>query len=198
MNRILRQAFGTTRPKEIFNSLLTFDRLVTRPIVHIVYWVGLGLFFLAAMAVLGVAVGSALHDSSPMAWLLSLPVLVGGWLGILVGILIWRAACEFYMAVLSIAEDLHILRTYQEKLEPRPTAEQVAAPRPVAQAPVAQAAPVGQPAAPVSFAPPAFTPKVDPMSFDVPEPDAYAPVVDKETGNILEDPFFRPRFGKKE
>ena len=183
MNRILRQAFGTTRPKDIFNSLLTFDRLVTRPAVHIVYWAGLCLFFLAAMGVLGVAVGSALHDSSPMAWLLSIPLLVVGWLGCIIGILIWRAACEFYMAVLSIAEDLRVLRQHQEKLEGVP----VAAPSP---------APVVRPsAAPASQA---AASRTDPIRFELPDEahDGEPDVVDPETGNILEDPFFRPRFGK--
>ncbi len=174
MNRIIRQAFGTTRPGEIYNSLLTFDRLVTKPIVHMVYWAGLCLFFLSACGVAGMAVGSALHDSDPMGWLLAFGLTVGGWLLILVGILVWRAACEFYMAVLSIAEDLRTLRQYQEKLEAPQTAAPSAASRPQA---VAES----------------FTPKVDPLNFDLPEADAEA-VPAPETGNILEDPFFRPRF----
>ncbi len=175
MNRIIRQAFGTTRPGEIYNSLLTFDRLVTKPIVHIVYWAGLCLFFLGACGVAGVAVGQALQDGGPMAWLLALGLVVIGWLLILIGMLVWRSACEFYMAVLSIAEDLRTLRQYQEKLEMPKIAVPAAAPQPQA---VAES----------------FTPKVDPLKFEPPAADSSEPAPAPETGNILEDPFFRPRF----
>lgn len=176
MKRTIQQVFGTTRPRDIFSGLLTFDRLVTRPIVHIVYWAGLGLLFIAAMAILGMAVGSAIKDSSPMGILLSFPLLIVGWLGVLIGVLVWRSICEFYMAVMSIADDLRYPRQFQEKLDPG----------------VAVAAPAAQPAAQTTAQ--AFTPKVDPMNFEVPTPDAYAEVADKETGDILDDPFFRPRF----
>jgi len=178
MNRIIRQAFGTTRPGEIYNSLLTFDRLVTKPVVHMVYWAGLGLLFLAACGVAGVAVGSALHDSDPMGWLLAFGMTVIGWLLILIGVLVWRAACEFYMAVLSIAEDLRTLRQYQEKLE-----------LPKAAAPAAAPQPQFQPQAVAET----FAPKVDPLKFEPPAADSE-PAPTPETGNILEDPFFRPRF----
>ncbi len=182
MNRIIRQAFGTTRPGEIYNSLLTFDRLVTKPIVHIVYWAGLCLFFLGACGVAGVSVGSALHDSDPMAWLLAFGLTVGGWLLILVGVLVWRSACEFYMAVLSIAEDLRTLRQYQEKLE-MPQTSPVRAPQPQPQA-QAQAQGVAE----------TFAPKIDPLKFEPPSEESEPVAPTPETGNILEDPFFRPRF----
>ncbi len=61
MNRIIRQAFGSSRPRDVFFNLLTFDRMVTRPIVHIVYWIGLGLLAVAAMAVAGTAVGEGIR-----------------------------------------------------------------------------------------------------------------------------------------
>ena len=180
MNRIIRQAFGTTRPGEIYNSLLTFDRLVTKPVVHIVYWAGLCLFFLGACIIAGVSIGSALHDSDAMGWLLAFGMTVGGWLLILIGMLVWRSACEFYMAVLSIAEDLRTLRQYQEKLEMPPsssqdrTAASITAPQPQAAAEN-------------------FAPKIDPLKFEPPAADGE-PAPSPETGNILEDPFFRPRF----
>jgi hypothetical protein len=177
MNRIIRQAFGTTRPGEIYHSLLTFDRLVTKPIVHIVYWAGLCLFFLGACGVAGMAVGQALQDGNPMAWLLAFGLTVVGWLLILIGVLIWRSACEFYMAVLSIAEDLRTLRQYQEKLEMPTSAAPVAAPQPHV-----------QPAAET------FAPKIDPLKFEPPAEDSEPVAPTPETGNILEDPFFRPRF----
>ncbi|MEI9903965.1 MAG: DUF4282 domain-containing protein [Asticcacaulis sp.] len=119
MNRIIRQVFGTTRPKEIWGDLLTFERLLSKPVVHIVYWCGLGLLFIAFMAIFGVAVGSAIKDGTVMGALLSIPLLVGGWLGILIGVFLWRGMCELMLAVFSIAEDLRILRQYQEKARPR-------------------------------------------------------------------------------
>lgn len=167
MNRIIRQVFGTTRPKDIWSSLLTFDRLVTKPVVHIVYWCGLGLLFIAFMAIFGISVGSAIKDGTVMGAMLSIPLLVVGWLGVLIGVLVWRSCCEFYLAVMSIAEDLRFLRQFQEKLGvapgPVPTAPQPVAPEPQA---VAETAP--EPA-----------PSSDPH-------------------NVLEDPFFNPRFGKRD
>ncbi len=172
MNRIIRQVFGTTRPRDIWHDMLTFDRLVTKPVVHIVYWAGLGLFTIMAFAVAGVMVGTAIKDGTPWGVLLSFGLTVVGWLAILIGVLAWRSVCEFYLAVMSIADDLRHLRQYQEKLEqPAPAA-------PVAPAPVA------------SFA--------EPTVFD-PQPQAVAePAAPTSEGNILDDPFFRPRFETRE
>jgi len=128
MNRIIRQAFGTSRPKDVFLNLLTFDRMVTRPVVHIVYWIGLGLLVIGAFAVAGVSVGEGIKAGSLWGWMLSVPLLIVGWLGILIGVLLWRSGCEFYLAVLSIAEDLRYLRQFQEKLP----SEAAPAPAPVA------------------------------------------------------------------
>jgi hypothetical protein len=168
MNRIIRQAFGTSRPKDVFFNLLTFDRMVTRPIVHIVYWIGLGLFVIAAMAVAGTAIGEALKEGVQGA-LLAVPFLIVGWLMILIGMLLWRGMCEFYMAVLSIAEDLRYLRQFQEKLPaeaaPAPTPMPAAA-RPAPQTMEAAASVVSQPMA-------------------------------AEPSDVTETPFFQPRFGKR-
>ncbi len=172
MNRIIREVFGTTRPKDIWSSMLTFDRLVTRPVVHIIYWCGLGLLFIAAMGVLGVAVGNAWSDLTVKGVLLSIPVLVVGWIAVLIGILVWRSCCEFYLAVMSIAEDLRVLRQYQEKLGPVPVPE--AAPS------TAQAMP--QPA-----------PQPQYVAEPQPQPESST-----RPGDVLEDPFFSPRFGKRD
>lgn len=184
---IIRQAFGSTRPSDITRTLLTFDRLTARPIVHIVYWLGLGLLFIAAMGFLGVAVGSVIKDPSVWSMLLSFGILVISWLMVMIGVMLWRAFCEFYMAVLSIADDLRVLRQYQEKLEPAPAS------RPQSQyiAPEPQMAPQPTP----TVQPAASRP--DPLRFEVPSSEPPASV-EPETGNILEDPFFRPRFGKAE
>ncbi|CAL4868928.1 hypothetical protein MMA231_03217 [Asticcacaulis sp. MM231] len=170
MKRIIRQVFGTTRPKEIWGDLLTFERLVTKPIVHIVYWVGLGLLIIAAFAVAGITVGTVIKEGLPWGVLLALPFFIVGMLSILVGVLLWRGFCEFYLAVMSIADDLRHLRQYQEKLvQPEPRA--YAAPE-TAEAAAPEAAP--------------------------PVADAPAPTVSDPEKNLLEDPFFRPRFEKRE
>ena len=135
MNRIIRQAFGSSRPKDVLLNLLTFDRMVTRPIVHIVYWIGLGLLVIGAFAVAGTAIGEAIKEG-PQGWLLAIGFLIAGWLMILIGVLLWRSMCEFYMAVLSIAEDLRYLRQFQEKLPVEPTHVQPAVVQPVAARPV--------------------------------------------------------------
>lgn len=114
MANIIRQVFGTSRPEDIFRQLFTFERLATRPIVHLIYWLGLGITALIAFTILGIAVGTALKEGLPMGLLLALPVLVGGWLALAIVFLFWRAFCEFFLAVLSIAEDLHYLRETRE------------------------------------------------------------------------------------
>lgn len=148
MNRIIRQAFGSSRPKDVFLNLLTFDRMVTRPIVQIVYWIGLGLLVIAAFAVAGTAIGEGIKEGV-QGWLLATPLLIVGWLMILIGVLLWRGMCEFYMAVLSIAEDLSYLRQFQEKLpaEPAPAPVPPVAPAAytVASQPAAAAAPAPEP-----------------------------------------------------
>lgn len=205
MNRIIRQVFGTTRPGDIFGDILTFDRMPVRPVIHIVYWAGLGLFFITGLGMAGVSIGSALHDRDMMAWFLAFGVTIAGWLGLLIGVLAWRAFCQFFMAIMNIADDLRYLRQFQERLSPDPTL--VPTPLPVAQ-PVSQPAPAEP--APVELAPQPAAVQPAPQSgasrlFNSatstpaqsasPMEDGEAP---KETGDILEDPFFRPRFGKKE
>ncbi len=166
MNRIIRQAFGTTRPKDIYLNLMTFDRMVMRPLVHIVYWVGLGLLVIAAMAVAGTAIGEAIKEGMPWGFVLALPLWIVGWLMILIAALLWRSFCEFYMAVMSIADDLRYLRQHQEKL----------------------ASPVAAPEA--NVVPPALDPVA---AADVSEA-AIPPATD---GDVVDAPFFQPRFGKQ-
>ncbi len=177
MKRIIRQVFGTTRPKEIWGDLLTFERLVTKPIVHIIYWVGLGLFTIAAFGVLGISVGTAIKEGMPWGIMLALPFFIVGMLSILVGVLLWRGFCEFYLAVMSIAEDLRTLRQYQEKL---------VQPGAFGSAPVA---PQGEPATDI----------IAPTPDTAVAEEASEPIVKgKSKDNILEDPFFRPRFERKD
>jgi hypothetical protein len=188
MNRIIRQVFGTTRPRDIFGDLLTFDRMPVRPVIHIVYWAGLGLFVIVGFGMAGVSIGSALHDHDVMAWFLAVGVTIAGWLALLIGVLAWRAFCQFYMAVMNIADDLRYLRQFQERLSPDPTS--VDAPQPAEKpAPQPAASPQQTTASKLFSSAPAVPSDASPME------DGEAP---KETGDILEDPFFRPRFGKQE
>ena len=102
-------------------ELLTFDRLLTGPITHLIYWAGLGMIALGGFAVVGAAIGAAIRDGSLIGVVLALPLLVGGLLGIGALALLWRGMCEFYLAVFRIADDLRVLRLAAERdgaLEP--------------------------------------------------------------------------------
>ena len=84
---------------------------------------------------------------------------------------------------MSIAEDLRVLRQYQEKLGPVPVPEPAPAPRPV----VLEPAP--EPVAPE----PQYA--AEPAHEAPPQPQAEPSV---RPGDVLEDPFFSPRFGKRD
>ena len=92
-------------------DLLTFDRLISGQIIHLVYWAGLGVIALMGFFFIGAAAGLALHNDGAAGWLLALPALVGGVLAVLALGLIWRASCEFYVAILRISDDLRALRS---------------------------------------------------------------------------------------
>jgi ABC-type transport system involved in cytochrome c biogenesis permease component len=94
----------------LFWDLLTFEKLMTNTVIHLIYWAGLGLISLAAFGTIGAAIGVALREPSLMSVLIAIPVLVGGLLFAAVLILLWRSFCEFYVAVFRISEDLHALR----------------------------------------------------------------------------------------
>jgi zinc transporter ZupT len=95
-------------------SLLTFDRLITGPVIHLVYWAGLGVIVIAAFSVIGAAIGVAWREGG-WAILLALPALVAGLLAVLGGALLWRAVCEFYVAIFRIGDDLAALRRVAER-----------------------------------------------------------------------------------
>jgi hypothetical protein len=98
-----------SRPGRVW-SILTFERLVTGPVIHLVYWAGLGVIIIAAFSVVGASVGVALREGSWAAVLLAIPVLVGGLLAVGAAGLVWRAMCEFYVAIFRIGDDLAALR----------------------------------------------------------------------------------------
>jgi hypothetical protein len=91
-------------------SILTFERLVTGPMIHMVYWAGLAVIIIAAFSVVGASIGVAVREGSWAAILLAIPVLVVGLLAVAAAALVWRAMCEFYVAVFRIGDDLAALR----------------------------------------------------------------------------------------
>lgn len=113
----------------LFWDLLTFDRLVTGPVIHLIYWAGLGVVALFGFSVVGAAVGLALKEPGVGSLLLAFPVLIAGLLVAGAMVLLWRAFCEFYVAIFRISEDLRALRqtsdadhaAYQARRQAAPT-----------------------------------------------------------------------------
>lgn len=101
-------------------DLLTFDRLMTGPVVHLIYWAGLGVIALMAFSAIGASVGVALREASWIGKLLALPVLVAGLLVCGAGVLLWRSFCEFYVAIFRISDDLRAMRQQVEAEQKRP------------------------------------------------------------------------------
>ena len=95
-------------------SVLTFDRLITGQVIHLVYWAGLSVIVIAAFSVIGASIGVALREPSVASVLLAVPILVVGLLVVGGAGLIWRAFCEFYVAVFRISDDLAALRRVAE------------------------------------------------------------------------------------
>jgi hypothetical protein len=96
-------------------SLLTFERLLTGEVIHLVYWAGLSVIVIGAFSVIGASIGVALREGSVASILLAIPVLVVGLLVVGGAGLIWRAFCEFYIAVFRISDDLAALRRVAER-----------------------------------------------------------------------------------
>jgi hypothetical protein len=108
------QAFKRTSPADLLWDLITFDRLLTGPVIHLIYWAGLLLLVLGGFATLGGAVGIALKEPGIMAVMLALPLLVFGLITLAAGALIWRSFCEFYVAIFRISDDLKAMRAAME------------------------------------------------------------------------------------
>jgi hypothetical protein len=105
-----------------FWDLLTFDRLLTGPVIHLIYWAGLGVIALFGFFVLGASVGMALREESWLGLLLAIPIAVAGLLVVAALVLLWRGLCEFYVAVFRISDDLRALRRSDEALRTKPPA----------------------------------------------------------------------------
>lgn len=92
-------------------DFLTFEKMLTGSVVHLVYWAGLGIIGIIAFGVIGASIGVAIRDSNIfLGILLALGILGIGLLGVGVGVLLWRAFCEFYVTIFKISEDLRALR----------------------------------------------------------------------------------------
>jgi hypothetical protein len=96
-------------------DLLTFDRLMTGTVIHLIYWAGLAVVALLGFSVIGAAVGVALREESWLGVLLAIPVLVGGLLVVGALVLLWRSFCEFYVAIFRLTDDIHALRQQAEE-----------------------------------------------------------------------------------
>lgn len=115
---VIKKAFGSTKPKDIVVDLMTFDRLLTKPVIHLIYWAGLALVALGLFAVLGGTVGIAMREEMPWGIFLAIPFLIGGLLFLVAALLLWRSFCEFYVAIFRISDDLRALRAVTEGAAP--------------------------------------------------------------------------------
>jgi hypothetical protein len=113
--RASTQTVRSSGRSNLFWDLLTFDRLMTGPVIHLIYWCGLGLIALGGFGVVGAALGVAIRGGGWEGLLLAVPLVVAGLLTIGATVLLWRGACEFYMAVFRIADDLSVLRDVAER-----------------------------------------------------------------------------------
>ena len=107
------------RRRGLLWELLTFERLLTGPITHLIYWAGLALISLIAFGSVGAAVGLWIRSGWGEGLLLAVPTIVIGLLVAGALALIWRSACEFFVAVFSIAEDLRAIRR-EAQAQPAP------------------------------------------------------------------------------
>jgi Domain of unknown function (DUF4282) len=97
-------------PKSLFWDLLTFEKLMTNQVIHLVYWSGLGIIALIAFGFIGSAIGVAFREELLMGILLAVSVLIGGILVVTILVLLWRSFCELYVALFRLSDDLHAIR----------------------------------------------------------------------------------------
>ena len=111
---------GVTQPGRrrfrdaILLNVLTFETLITGPVIHLLYWAGLAVIAVIGFGVIGTSIGIAWRETNVIGKLASLPVFLIGVVVIIALLLVWRAFCEFYVAVFRIADDLRALRLATE------------------------------------------------------------------------------------
>jgi hypothetical protein len=106
------------RSRGFFSSILTFETMITGPVIHLVYWCGLGVIVVAAFGVVGASLGVGIRAIGERSWetlLVVIPGLIGGLLIVIAGGLLWRAFCEFYVVIFRISADLAALRAAAEE-----------------------------------------------------------------------------------
>jgi hypothetical protein len=103
-------------------DLLTFEKLMTNTVIHLIYWAGLAIVAVGVFGFVGAAVGVAIRDPFPFGLLMAVPVVVIGLLVLGALLLLWRSFCEFYVAIFRISEDLSAMRADLEanRTQPRP------------------------------------------------------------------------------
>ena len=94
-------------------DLLSFQRMLTGPVLHLVYWAGLGVIFILSCGMIAGAVTVAAREGT-MGILLGFAALMASLLAMSGLVLLWRMICEFYVAVFRISEDLRALRQHNE------------------------------------------------------------------------------------
>ncbi|MFM8819764.1 MAG: DUF4282 domain-containing protein [Phenylobacterium sp.] len=99
---------------EMLWDLMSFENLMTRQVIHLIYWSGLGVTALIGFGFIGTAVGVAIREQSPFGILLGIGILAGGVLVIGILALLWRAFCELYVALFRLSDDIHALREANE------------------------------------------------------------------------------------
>jgi hypothetical protein len=93
--------------------------MITGPVIHWVYWLGMGVIVVAAFSVIGASAGIAFKEGTIWAFLLVIPVLVVGLMIVAALGLLWRAMCEFYVVIFRIGDDLAALRAAAEEEQRR-------------------------------------------------------------------------------
>jgi len=100
-------------------EVLVFDRMITGPVIHLVYWAGMAVILVAALSVVGASIGVFFREGSWASLLLALPVLIVGLVVVGALGLLWRAMCEFYVVIFRIGDDLSALRRAAEEEQRR-------------------------------------------------------------------------------
>ena len=108
-----RRLQPASAPRAGFRDLLTFQKMLTGQVIHLVYWAGLCVVAMVAFAAVGAAAGQAIGGGF-QGLLLALPILVVGLIMAGALALLWRSFCEFYLTVFRIGEDLRALRILKE------------------------------------------------------------------------------------
>ena len=71
-----------TKPRGLGSAilwdLLTFEKLMTAQVVHLIYWSGLAIIALGIFGTIGAAVGLAIRSADLISVLTAIPVAVGG------------------------------------------------------------------------------------------------------------------------